>query len=117
MSAAVMGCVTGFLTYETTKSVVVKSWSVGIINRVVQLVIITYFIGSVCDQKGFSRFKLVSLTVLCHLPCSYVFLYEKAYQVSDTAIESSVITKVKGFGKLNNRVMDVADYIYPPQVG
>ncbi|XP_037531759.1 P2X purinoceptor 3a [Nematolebias whitei] len=90
MSAAVMGCVTGFLTYETTKSVVVKSWSVGIINRVVQLVIITYFIG-------------------------YVFLYEKAYQVSDTAIESSVITKVKGYGKLNNRVMDVADYIYPPQ--
>ncbi|XP_013862272.1 P2X purinoceptor 3a [Austrofundulus limnaeus] len=88
--SAVVGCVTGFLTYETTKSVVVKSWSVGITNRVVQLVIITYFVG-------------------------YVFLYEKAYQVSDTAIESSVITKVKGFGKLNDQVMDVADYIYPPQ--
>uniref|UniRef100_A0A8C6KJU8 Purinergic receptor P2X, ligand-gated ion channel, 3a n=1 Tax=Nothobranchius furzeri TaxID=105023 RepID=A0A8C6KJU8_NOTFU len=85
-----MGVIAGFFSYETNKSVVVKSWSVGIINRVVQLVIITYF---VC----------------------YVFLYEKAYQVSDTAIESSVITKVKGFGELNNRVMDVADYIYPPQ--
>lgn len=59
MSAAVVGCVTGFLTYETTKSVVVKSWSVGITNRVVQLVIITYFVGSVwsvvlTQQKEFS---------------------------------------------------------------
>ncbi|XP_017283718.1 P2X purinoceptor 3a [Kryptolebias marmoratus] len=90
MSTAVLGCVTGFLTYETPKSVVVKSWSVGITNRVMQLVIIAYFVG-------------------------YVFLYEKAYQQSDTAIESSVITKVKGFGRLNDRVMDVADYIYPPQ--
>uniref|UniRef100_A0A3Q2QSW1 P2X purinoceptor n=1 Tax=Fundulus heteroclitus TaxID=8078 RepID=A0A3Q2QSW1_FUNHE len=80
-----------FLTYETNKSVVVKSWSVGIINRLVQLMIISYFVG-------------------------YVFLYERAYQEADTAIESSVITKVKGFGKLENNVMDVADYIYPPQI-
>ena len=40
-------CITDFFTYETTKSVVVKSWTVGIINRVVQLLIIAYFIGSV----------------------------------------------------------------------
>uniref|UniRef100_A0A3Q2GPR8 Purinergic receptor P2X, ligand-gated ion channel, 3a n=1 Tax=Cyprinodon variegatus TaxID=28743 RepID=A0A3Q2GPR8_CYPVA len=81
---------TCFLTYETNKSVVVKSWSVGIINRLVQLLIISYFVG-------------------------YVFLYERAYQVADTAIESSVITKVKGFGKINSKIMDVADYIHPPQ--
>uniref|UniRef100_A0A8C1YFS5 P2X purinoceptor n=2 Tax=Cyprinus carpio TaxID=7962 RepID=A0A8C1YFS5_CYPCA len=79
-----------FFTYETTKSVVVKSWTIGIINRVVQLLIITYFIG-------------------------WVFLYEKAYQVRDTAIESSVMTKVKGFGEYNNRIMDVADYVTPTQ--
>uniref|UniRef100_A0A3B3CNB6 P2X purinoceptor n=1 Tax=Oryzias melastigma TaxID=30732 RepID=A0A3B3CNB6_ORYME len=84
------GFVTGFFTYETTKSVVVKSWSVGIINRIVQLLIIAYFVG-------------------------WVFLHEKAYQVIDTGIESSVMTKVKGFGRLDNHVMDVADYVYPPQ--
>uniref|UniRef100_A0AAY4A4W7 P2X purinoceptor n=1 Tax=Denticeps clupeoides TaxID=299321 RepID=A0AAY4A4W7_9TELE len=67
-----MNCITDFFTYETTKSVVVKSWTIGIINRVVQLLIITYFIG-------------------------WVFVHEKAYQVRDTAIESSVMTKVKGF--------------------
>uniref|UniRef100_A0A8C5D1T3 P2X purinoceptor n=1 Tax=Gouania willdenowi TaxID=441366 RepID=A0A8C5D1T3_GOUWI len=83
-------CITDFLTYETTKSVVVKSWTIGIINRVVQLLIITYFVG-------------------------WVFLNEKAYQVRDTAIESSVMTKVKGFGIYNNRVMDVADYVTPTQ--
>lgn len=58
----------------------------------------------------------LNLWMSFHLPCSYVFLYERAYQVADTATESSVITKVKGFGRLNNAVMDVADYIYPPQV-
>uniref|UniRef100_I3JC55 P2X purinoceptor n=1 Tax=Oreochromis niloticus TaxID=8128 RepID=I3JC55_ORENI len=93
------GFLTDFFTYETTKSVVVKSWSVGIINRIVQLLIITYFVG-------------------------WVFIHEKAYQSSDTNIESSVMTKVKGFGYLQNqnqnenyqnRVMDVADYVSPPQ--
>lgn len=49
--------------------------------------------------------------------CSYVFIYEKAYQLNDTAIESSVMTKVKGFGYQSNVVLDVADYVYPPQVG
>uniref|UniRef100_A0A4W5NS94 P2X purinoceptor n=1 Tax=Hucho hucho TaxID=62062 RepID=A0A4W5NS94_9TELE len=83
-------CITEFFTYETTKSVVVKSWTIGIINRVVQLLIITYFIG-------------------------WVFVYEKAYQIRDTAIESSVMTKVKGFGLYNNRVMDVAEYVTPSQ--
>lgn len=88
--AAVWSCVTDFFTYETTKSVVVKSWTIGIINRVVQLLIIAYFVG-------------------------WVFLHEKAYQSRDTAIESSVMTKVKGFGIYNNRVMDVADYVTPTQ--
>lgn len=46
----------------------------------------------------------------------WVFLHEKAYQVRDTAIESSVVTKVKGFGRYANRVMDVSDYVTPPQV-
>ncbi|KAE8285895.1 P2X purinoceptor 3 [Larimichthys crocea] len=90
MSSFVWGCVTDFFTYETTKSVVVKSWSVGIINRIVQLLIIAYFVG-------------------------WVFIHEKAYQVTDTGIESSVMTKVKGFGYHQNRIMDVADYVYPPQ--
>ncbi|KAJ8271212.1 hypothetical protein COCON_G00100710 [Conger conger] len=85
-----MGCITDFFTYGTTKSVVVKSWTIGIINRVVQLLILIYFIG-------------------------WVFLHEKAYQVRDTAIESSVMTKVKGFGVYSNRLMDVADYVTPTQ--
>ena len=34
----------------------------------------------------------------------------------DTALESSVVTKVKGFGRYANRVMDVSDYVTPPQV-
>ncbi|KAM7417610.1 hypothetical protein PAMA_017307 [Pampus argenteus] len=86
----VWGFITDFFTYETTKSVVVKSWSVGIINRIVQVLIIAYFVG-------------------------WVFIHEKAYQVIDTGIESSVMTKVKGFGYHHNRVMDVADYVFPQQ--
>ncbi|XP_016307253.1 P2X purinoceptor 3a [Sinocyclocheilus anshuiensis] len=81
-----------FFVYETAKSVVVKSWSVGIINRVVQLLIILYFIG-------------------------WVFMHEKGHQSRDTGIESAVMTKVKGLGKFNNRVNDVADYVVPSQGG
>uniref|UniRef100_A0A667YAG1 P2X purinoceptor n=1 Tax=Myripristis murdjan TaxID=586833 RepID=A0A667YAG1_9TELE len=91
MASKLLGCVSDFFTYETTKSVVVKSWSVGIINRIVQLLIIAYFVG-------------------------WVFIHEKAYQMTDTGIESSVMTKVKGFGYHNNRVMDVADYVSPSQI-
>lgn len=47
MGSFLWGFLTDFFTYETTKSVVVKSWSVGIINRIVQLLIIAYFVGSV----------------------------------------------------------------------
>ncbi|XP_035017384.2 P2X purinoceptor 3a [Hippoglossus stenolepis] len=90
MGNLVWGAVNNFFTYETTKSVVVKSWSVGIISRSVQLLIITYFVG-------------------------WVFIHEKAYQTIDTGIESSVMTKVKGFGYHQDRMMDVADYVYPPQ--
>ncbi|XP_057705366.1 P2X purinoceptor 3a [Corythoichthys intestinalis] len=86
----VWGWVSDFFTYETTKSVVVKSWSVGIINRIVQVLIIAYFVG-------------------------WVFIHEKAYQVFDSGIESSVMTKVKGFGYHQNRIMDVADYVFPQQ--
>uniref|UniRef100_A0A8C9WWG1 P2X purinoceptor n=1 Tax=Sander lucioperca TaxID=283035 RepID=A0A8C9WWG1_SANLU len=46
---------------------------------------------------------------------NWVFIHEKAYQVTDTGIESSVMTKVKGFGYHGNRVMDVADYVFPQQ--
>ena len=40
-----MNCISDFFTYETTKSVVVKSWTIGIINRAVQLLLISYFVG------------------------------------------------------------------------
>lgn len=60
--------------------------------------------------------ELTWLFLLAPLFCSWVFIHEKAYQVIDTGIESSVMTKVKGFGRLNHQVMDVADYVYPPQV-
>uniref|UniRef100_A0A8C5UEV8 P2X purinoceptor n=1 Tax=Malurus cyaneus samueli TaxID=2593467 RepID=A0A8C5UEV8_9PASS len=46
---------------------------------------------------------------------SWVFLHEKAYQVRDTAIESSVVTKVKGVGRYAGQVLDTADYVTPPQ--
>ncbi|XP_074442834.1 P2X purinoceptor 3 [Larus michahellis] len=79
-----------FFSYETPKSVVVKSWVVGAVNRGVQLLILAYFIG-------------------------WVFLHEKAYQVRDSVIESSVVTKVKGIGRYGGRVLDTADYVTPPQ--
>lgn len=67
-----------------------------------------------CTGKTF-QFQL-SMTFYVCVCYRWVFVYEKAYQVRDTAIESSVMTKVKGFGVYNDKVMDVADYVTPTQV-
>ncbi|XP_071618361.1 P2X purinoceptor 3 isoform X2 [Heliangelus exortis] len=83
-------CPAAFFSYETPKAVVVRSRGVGVLHRALQLLILAYFIG-------------------------WVFLHEKAYQVRDTAIESSVVTKVKGVGRYAGRVLDTADYVTPPQ--
>lgn len=49
----------------------------------------------------------------------WVFIYEKGYQSTDTAV-SSVFTKMKGVGYTNvsgrETVWDVADYVFPSQV-
>ncbi|XP_068939340.1 P2X purinoceptor 5 isoform X3 [Petaurus breviceps papuanus] len=50
----------------------------------------------------------------------WVFLVKKGYQEVDTAIQSSVITKVKGVAftntsELKERLWDVADYVIPSQ--
>ncbi|OWK15477.1 hypothetical protein Celaphus_00000868, partial [Cervus elaphus hippelaphus] len=53
-------------------------------------------------------------------PCSWVFLVKKCYQDTDTSLQSSIITKVKGVtftntSELGERLWDVADYVIPPQ--
>lgn len=53
--------------------------------------------------------------------CSWVFLMKKGYQDTDTSLQSSIITKVKGVtftntSELGERLWDVADYVIPPQV-
>lgn len=69
MGSFVWGCVTDFFTYETTKSVVVKSWSVGIINRIVQVLIIAYFAGSVFELFFF--YIIIFWKILCDIKCCF----------------------------------------------
>lgn len=60
--------------------------------------------------------QLFNIVLVDMFFCRWVFIHEKAYQVNDTGIESSVMTKVKGFGYHQGQVMDVADYVFPSQV-
>ncbi|XP_074869742.1 P2X purinoceptor 5 isoform X2 [Carettochelys insculpta] len=81
--------------YKTEKYVIAKNKKVGILYRVVQLSILVYLVG-------------------------WVFVVKKGYQDSDTSIQSSVITKLKGVAftntsELGERLWDVADYVIPPQ--
>ncbi|CAG5876688.1 unnamed protein product [Menidia menidia] len=82
-----------FFEYETPRQVLVRNRRVGVVCRLIQLGVLAYIIG-------------------------WVFIYEKGYQTTDTAV-SSVFTKMKGVGYTNvngsERVWDVADYIFPPQ--
>ncbi|KAF8791792.1 P2X purinoceptor 4-like isoform X1 [Argiope bruennichi] len=94
----------GLFEYYTPKIVLIKNIKVGILNRFVQLAIISYIIG-------------------------YAIIYNKGYQDFST-IESSVTSKVKGIAYTNysesefndlipnidvyRRIWDTADYIVPP---
>uniref|UniRef100_A0A8C6TPG2 P2X purinoceptor n=1 Tax=Neogobius melanostomus TaxID=47308 RepID=A0A8C6TPG2_9GOBI len=82
-----------FFEYETPRQVLVRSRRVGVVCRLIQLGVLAYIIG-------------------------WVFIYEKGYQSTDTAV-SSVFTKMKGVGYTNEskveKVWDVADYVFPPQ--
>ncbi|XP_072475101.1 P2X purinoceptor 5 isoform X2 [Notamacropus eugenii] len=81
--------------YKTEKFVIAKNKKVGLLYRLMQLSILAYLLG-------------------------WVFLVKKGYQEVDTAIQSSVITKVKGVAftntsELKERLWDVADYVIPSQ--
>lgn len=82
-----------FFEYETPRQVLVRNRRVGVVCRLIQLGVLAYIIG-------------------------WVFIYEKGYQSTDTAV-SSVYSKMKGVGYTNvngsERVWDVADYVFPPQ--
>ncbi|XP_053474100.1 P2X purinoceptor 1 isoform X1 [Ictalurus furcatus] len=82
-----------FCEYETPRQVLVRNPRVGIACRILQLGVLAYIVG-------------------------WVFMYEKGYQVEDTAI-SSVFTKMKGIAYTESngteRLWDVADYVFPDQ--
>lgn len=63
---------------------------------------------------------LLDVVYLRSFSCSWVFLWEKGYQETDSVV-SSVTMKVKGVAVTNTsalgaRIWDVADYVIPPQV-
>ncbi|XP_077421964.1 P2X purinoceptor 5-like [Vanacampus margaritifer] len=95
---AVSGCkgrLLSFLDYKTEKYIVAKNKKVGILYRIIQLSIIGYIIG-------------------------WVFLSKKGYQEKDEAIQSTVITKLKGVSVTNTSESGVLvwgpeDYVIPPQ--
>uniref|UniRef100_A0A674ACC7 P2X purinoceptor n=1 Tax=Salmo trutta TaxID=8032 RepID=A0A674ACC7_SALTR len=82
-----------FFEYETPRQVLVRNRRVGVVCRLIQLGVLAYIIG-------------------------WVFIYEKGYQSSDTAV-GSVLTKMKGVGYTNvtgeERIWDVADFVFPVQ--
>ncbi|XP_071180605.1 P2X purinoceptor 4-like isoform X2 [Mytilus edulis] len=86
-----------FFEYDTPRIVHIRSKKVGVINRLIQLIIIGYVIG-------------------------YAIVYKKGYQEND-AVQSAVTTKLKGVVYVNQSqypdittfVWDVAEYVVPPQ--
>ncbi|XP_075999428.1 P2X purinoceptor 5-like [Genypterus blacodes] len=81
--------------YKTEKYIVANNKKIGVLYRLLQLSIIGYVIG-------------------------WVFLTKKGYQETDEAIQSSVITKLKGVSVINTSesallVWGPEDYVIPPQ--
>ncbi|XP_031193177.1 P2X purinoceptor 2 isoform X1 [Mastomys coucha] len=86
------GCWSAFWDYETPKVIVVRNRRLGFVHRMVQLLILLYFVW-------------------------YVFIVQKSYQDSETGPESSIITKVKGITMSEHKVWDVEEYVKPPEGG
>uniref|UniRef100_A0A3Q1JLU8 P2X purinoceptor n=1 Tax=Anabas testudineus TaxID=64144 RepID=A0A3Q1JLU8_ANATE len=81
--------------YKTEKYIVAKNRKVGLLYRLTQLTILGYIIG-------------------------WVFLSKKCYQETDEAIQSSVMTKLKGVSVTNTSESGLLlwgpeDYVIPPQ--
>ncbi|XP_078536076.1 P2X purinoceptor 5 [Lissotriton helveticus] len=92
---ACKGLVLSLFDYKTEKYVIAKNKKVGVLYRIVQLSILAYLLG-------------------------WVFVIKKGYQDTDTSLQSSVITKLKGVAftnttELGERLWDVVDYVIPPQ--
>ncbi|XP_042823753.1 P2X purinoceptor 5 isoform X2 [Panthera tigris] len=93
--AGCKGLSQSLLDYKTEKYVIAKNKKVGLLYRLLQVSILTYLVV-------------------------WVFLVKKGYQDTDTSLQSSIITKVKGVtftntSELGERLWDVADYVIPPQ--
>ncbi|KAM9812489.1 P2X purinoceptor 5-like isoform X2 [Syngnathus typhle] len=89
------GRILSLLDYRTEKYIVAKNKTVGVLYRLIQLSIIGYIIG-------------------------WVFLSKKGYQEKDEAIQSTVITKLKGVSVTNITESGLLmwgpeDYVIPPQ--
>ncbi|XP_075871288.1 P2X purinoceptor 5-like isoform X2 [Nelusetta ayraudi] len=83
------------LHYKTPKYIVAKNKKVGILYRLFQLCLLGYIIG-------------------------WVFIIKKGYQETDEAVQSSVITKLKGVSATNTSesgllVWGPEDYVIPSQ--
>uniref|UniRef100_A0A8C4HE32 P2X purinoceptor n=1 Tax=Dicentrarchus labrax TaxID=13489 RepID=A0A8C4HE32_DICLA len=84
------------LNYKTEKYVIAENRRIGILFRLYQLAVLGYIIG-------------------------WVFVVKKGYQDRDEAIQSSVITKLKGVTKTNSsdsgyHLWSAEDYVIPPNV-
>ncbi|XP_014678562.1 PREDICTED: P2X purinoceptor 4-like [Priapulus caudatus] len=87
-----------FFEYDTPRIVHIRSKKVGVINRIIQFLIVAYIVG-------------------------YVIIYSKGYQkfggidsAVTTKVKGTIYTNVSGLDPLyNNRIWDVGDYIQPAQ--
>ncbi|XP_061904204.1 P2X purinoceptor 5 isoform X2 [Entelurus aequoreus] len=82
------------LNYKTEKYVIAENRKIGILFRIYQLAVLGYIIG-------------------------WVFVMKKGYQEKEEAIQSSVITKLKGVTLTNNsesgpHLWSAEDYVIPP---
>uniref|UniRef100_A0A3P9MDQ7 P2X purinoceptor n=1 Tax=Oryzias latipes TaxID=8090 RepID=A0A3P9MDQ7_ORYLA len=88
------GFFVSLLNYKTEKYVIAENRRIGILFRLYQLAVLGYIIG-------------------------WVFVVKKGYQEKDEAVQTSVITKVKGVSLINSSqtgpyLWSAEDYVIPP---
>lgn len=105
-----------FITYSTDRSASIKSFKVGFVYRIAQILILTYIFGwELYHNKGYQIFDSVSSVVTTKVKGQGFIPLNSSIDFDLKEQNSTFLNELyKLKSDLDYRMMDTADYVIPP---
>ncbi len=108
------GLLNRFLTYKTNRTASIQSKSVGIIYRLIQLFILSYFIGvELIHTKGYQQLDTVTSVISTKVKGQGYVLLNKSFDLKLNFNSYQNLMKINENKNLTYKIIDVVDYIIP----